>query len=130
MEANLLFDPQNQKAGKAMDFTSSSVLLCTLGTTWTVVPEVAGIVWRDKIPIYQNDPPKARFEFDNPGINRTTLVDEYLTLARMDSNLTLWETLNLVKQGFANAFLDENENGELLKRADVEIFRVCREMLG
>jgi len=61
---------------------------------------------------------------DNPGISRTTLADEYLAAARMGGgNLSQWETLALVKQGFAHGFLPAEERERLLKRIDRRVYR-------
>ena len=64
---------------------------------------------------------------DNPGISRTTLMDEYLTLSRLDGCLTLWETLSLVKQAFLHSFLDGQSKERLLKGIDEKIFNLCLE---
>ena len=61
---------------------------------------------------------------DNPGISRTTLADEYLTLARMNPDaITHWETLAMLRQGFLNAFLPAEEREALLKKADTRVFQ-------
>lgn len=54
---------------------------------------------------------------DNPGISRTTLADEYLTAARM-SELSVWESLALMKQAFLHAFLPAEQREILIKRLD------------
>ena len=60
---------------------------------------------------------------DNPGISRTTLVDEFLAAARMsEGGLTLWEALALMRQAFVHAFLPSSEREALLKRADQQVF--------
>lgn len=62
---------------------------------------------------------------DNPGISRTSLVDEYLTAARMNpGTMSCWDTLALIRQGFINAFLPAAERERLLKQTDAEIFRL------
>ena len=59
---------------------------------------------------------------DNPGISRTTLADEYLAAARMSANqISLWEALALIKQGFTHAFLSAGARETLLKAADRQI---------
>ncbi|PKO88419.1 MAG: adenosine deaminase [Betaproteobacteria bacterium HGW-Betaproteobacteria-10] len=61
---------------------------------------------------------------DNPGISRTTLADEYLTAARMtQGGLSQWETLALIKQGFAHSFLPAAERESLLKQIDQRIYQ-------
>jgi adenosine deaminase len=61
---------------------------------------------------------------DNPGISRTTLADEYLTAARISQGgLSLWESLALIKQGFAHSFLPAAEREALLKQVDQRIYR-------
>jgi adenosine deaminase len=61
---------------------------------------------------------------DNPAISRTTLADEYLTAARISQGgLSHWETLALVKQGFAHSFLPAAERESLLKQIDQRIYR-------
>ena len=67
---------------------------------------------------------------DNPGISRTTLADEYLTAARMsEGGLSRWETLALIKQGFAHSFLPAAERESLLKQVDQCIYRQLAEKL-
>ena len=62
---------------------------------------------------------------DNPGISRTTLIDEYLAAARMrEQGLTQWEALALMRQSFVHAFLPSAEREALLKSADQQAFRV------
>lgn len=62
---------------------------------------------------------------DNPGISRTSLCNEYLWAAKMCSNqLTLWDTLAMIKQGFVHAFLDIGEKEKLLKRCDAYIYKI------
>lgn len=57
---------------------------------------------------------------DNPGISRTTLADEYLAAARMlgDTPLTRWQTLALIRQAFAHAFLPARLRDRLGKMID------------
>lgn len=59
---------------------------------------------------------------DNPGISATTLADEFLAAARMDSSgLSRWEALALVRQAFVHAFIPAAERDQLLKHADHRI---------
>ena len=60
---------------------------------------------------------------DNPGISQTTLVEEYLTAARMVDGLSIWDALAMMRQAFIHAFLPSAERERLLKRADAEIYR-------
>ena len=66
---------------------------------------------------------------DNPGISRTTLVDEYLTAARMVDGLSIWEALAMMRQAFVHAFLPSAEREQLLKRADAEVYRAVLHQL-
>ncbi len=60
---------------------------------------------------------------DNPGISRTTLVDEYLTASRMQpGGLNCWDMLAMLKQAFVHAFLPSQKNEELLKEADASVY--------
>jgi len=34
----------------------TNILLCTLGASWAVVPEIYGFLSPDKLPLYQNHP--------------------------------------------------------------------------
>jgi len=62
---------------------------------------------------------------DNPGISRTTLADEYLSAARMnDANLSLWDTLAMIKQGFVHAFIPGQEKEILLKKIDRRLYQL------
>lgn len=60
---------------------------------------------------------------DNPGISRTTLADEYLTAARLCGNLSLWDALAMIQQGFVHAFLPGQEREALRKQADARIYQ-------
>ncbi|MDW8469624.1 MAG: CRISPR-associated ring nuclease [Burkholderiales bacterium] len=92
------------------------------------VPQSAGL------PRY---PLRAMFEFglplavctDNPGISRTTLVEEYLAAARMSGAMTLWEVLALVRSAFASAFLPAPERARLIAEAESQVFRCTAEIL-
>lgn len=62
---------------------------------------------------------------DNPGISRTTLADEYLTLARMsDYGLYAWDALAMIKQGFVHSFPGSDDRERLIKEIDVRIYRL------
>ncbi len=62
---------------------------------------------------------------DNPGISRTTLADEYLTAARMTGHqLTLWEILAMIKQGFVHAFISSQQKERFLKQIDGQMYRI------
>lgn len=65
---------------------------------------------------------------DNPGISRTTLADEYIAAARMQSGaghteLTQWETLAVIRQAFVHAFLPAQLRDPLEKLVDRAILR-------
>ena len=60
---------------------------------------------------------------DNPGISRTTLVDEYLTAARMVDGLSIWDALAMMRQAFIHAFLPVGERETLIKQTDARIYR-------
>ncbi len=65
---------------------------------------------------------------DNPGISRTTLTDEYLTAAAMtDNQLSLWDVLAMIKQGFAHSFLSGNSKEPLLKQVDAQLYKLISE---
>ncbi|MGI9211915.1 MAG: CRISPR-associated ring nuclease [Methylococcaceae bacterium] len=74
-------------------------------------------LWRDGIPL--------SICTDNPGISRTTLTDEYLTAARMvrgNHPISLWDTLAIIKQGYAHAFLPSTERENLMKQIDAMVY--------
>lgn len=61
---------------------------------------------------------------DNPGISRTNLTQEYLTAARMSrKHFTLWDTLAMIKQSFAHAFLPSDQRARLIKQVDQTIYQ-------
>ncbi len=61
---------------------------------------------------------------DNPGISRTTLTDEYITASLMsEGELTLWDSLAMIKQGFTHGFLSGKEKERLLKQCDGYIYQ-------
>ncbi|MFO1322234.1 MAG: CRISPR-associated ring nuclease [Burkholderiales bacterium] len=59
---------------------------------------------------------------DNPGISRTTLSQEFVVAARMSGGMSAWESLALIRNGFAHAFADAKCRDALLKRADELVF--------
>lgn len=62
---------------------------------------------------------------DNPGISRTTLVDEYLAASRMASKgLSCWDTLAMLRQAFVHAFLPSQQRAQLLKDADARVYQI------
>jgi adenosine deaminase len=67
---------------------------------------------------------------DNPGISRTSLADEYLTVARMcNHQLSLWDALAMIKQGFVHAFLPGKEKEQLIKGIDKQLYQIITEIL-
>lgn len=59
---------------------------------------------------------------DNPGISRTTLADEYLAAARMsDGNISQWDALAMIKQGFVHGFLNERDKESMMKTIDARM---------
>ncbi len=67
---------------------------------------------------------------DNPGISKTTLADEYLTAARMsDGNLSQWDVLAMIKQGFVHAFLPAKQKQTMLKQIDAQLYNLLTETL-
>lgn len=65
---------------------------------------------------------------DNPGISRTTLTEEYLTAAAMtDNQLSLWDALAMIKQGFVHSFLSGNDKETLLKQVDAQLYQLISE---
>jgi adenosine deaminase len=65
---------------------------------------------------------------DNPGISCTTLADEYLTAALMTGNqLSQWEVLAMIKQGFVHSFLSGHYKEKLLKRIDTQLYQQLAE---
>jgi adenosine deaminase len=65
---------------------------------------------------------------DNPGISRTTLADEYLTASAMiDNQLSLWDALAMIKQGFVHSFLSGSSKESLVKQIDAKIYQLISE---
>ena len=65
---------------------------------------------------------------DNPGISRTTLADEYLTAAAMtDNQLSQWDVLAMIKQGFVHSFLSSDSKETLLKQVDAQLYQLISE---
>lgn len=62
---------------------------------------------------------------DNRGISATTMSNEYLEAARLTpGGLSRWEILRLIKNGFKAAFLPKDEKDDLLRKIDLEVFRL------
>jgi adenosine deaminase len=67
---------------------------------------------------------------DNPGISRTTLADEYLTAAAMTNHqLSLWDVLAMIKQGFVYSFLSGSSKETLLKQVDAQLYQLLSAQL-
>ncbi|NOT11622.1 MAG: adenosine deaminase [Methylococcaceae bacterium] len=65
---------------------------------------------------------------DNPGISRTTLADEYLTAAAMINNqLSQWDVLAMIKQGYVHSFLSGSNKEILLKQVDAQLYQLISE---
>lgn len=100
--------------------------------------EVVGF-YDPRYPISQNYPPYPLLELwnkglpltlctDNPGISRTTLTDEYLTASAMTNyQLSLWDVLAMIKQGFVHSFLSGSSKETLLKQVDARLFQLLSE---
>lgn len=75
-----------------------------------------GNLWRQGLPL--------TICTDNPGISRTTLVDEYLTASRMEPNgLSCWDALAILRQAFVHCFLPSRHRAQLLKDVDAQVYR-------
>lgn len=62
---------------------------------------------------------------DNPGISRTTLADEYLAAAAMTNyQLSRWDVLAMIKQGFVHSFLSGSGKETLLKQVDAQLYQL------
>lgn len=66
---------------------------------------------------------------DNPGISRTDATAELYKAATFWPELTLWDALALIKQGFAHAFLPSSEREQQLKNVDGVVFGWALERL-
>ncbi|MCK9607779.1 MAG: hypothetical protein M0R33_15155 [Methylomonas sp.] len=65
---------------------------------------------------------------DNPDISCTTLADEYLTAALMTRNqLSQWDVLAMIKQGFVHRFLSGHHKEKLFKRIDADLYQLLAE---
>lgn len=65
---------------------------------------------------------------DNPGISRTTLADEYLAAAAMTGNqISQWDVLAMIKQGFVHGFLSGSRKETLLKQVDAQLYQLISE---
>ena len=100
--------------------------------------EVVGF-YDPRYPVSQNYPQYPLLELwnkglpltlctDNPGISRTTLAEEYLTAAAMTHyQLSLWDVLAMVKQGFVHSFLSGSSKEILLKQVDAQLYQLLSE---
>ena len=100
--------------------------------------EVVGF-YDPRYPVSQNYPQYPLLELwnkglpltlctDNPGISRTTLAEEYLTAAAMTHyQLSLWDVLAMVKQGFVHSFLSGSSKEILLKQVDAQLYQLISE---
>lgn len=62
---------------------------------------------------------------DNPAISRTTLSNEILKASQLSpAELSLWDTLAVIKSAFRHAFLPANERRKLLQEVDQAIYRM------
>lgn len=66
---------------------------------------------------------------DNPGISRTGLTQEFLVAAELWREMSLWDCLALIKQGFVHAMVPADLREQLLKQCDSEVFTMVSEWL-
>jgi len=59
---------------------------------------------------------------DNPGISRTDATGELFKAAEFCPELSLWDALAIIKQGFSHAFLTANEREKIVKEVDRKIY--------
>jgi len=73
---------------------------------------------------YLEDGLRVCLNTDDPGMSRTTLSQEYLKAAWMSpEGLSLWEILQIVRNGFKAAFVSPSERKQLLLKAEERIMR-------
>jgi len=64
---------------------------------------------------------------DNLGISRTTLTDEYIKVSELTENsLTIWEIIQIIKNGFDASFADYNIRKIIVKKAEEEIGMIIK----
>jgi len=59
---------------------------------------------------------------DNPGISRTDATGELYKAAEFWPEMTLWDALAIIKQGFAHAFIPMKKREKLIKAVDHQIY--------
>lgn len=65
---------------------------------------------------------------DNPGISRTNFSNEYYKAAQLsEDGLSLWEILQLIRNGFKSAFLPFDQRQNLLIESEKEILTVLKD---
>jgi len=62
---------------------------------------------------------------DDPGISMTTLSEEYYKAARLtNKGLSIWELLQIVRNGFKSGFVDYFTRKRLIEKSENEIFKI------
>ncbi len=59
---------------------------------------------------------------DNPGISRTTLNEEFRKATEYWPDMSAWDALAILKQGFIHAFLPAEDKERMLKRMDSLVY--------
>lgn len=71
---------------------------------------------------YLQDGLKVTINTDNPGISRTTFSNEYLVASKMvDGGLSIWDTVQIIKNSFTSAFCKFEERRRVILEAEKEI---------
>lgn len=66
---------------------------------------------------------------DNPGISRTSLTREFLLAAELWGDMTLWDCLAIIKQGFVHAMAPADSRERLLKDSDIQVYHEIEDWL-
>ncbi|OQW66525.1 MAG: adenosine deaminase [Proteobacteria bacterium ST_bin11] len=86
-------------------------------------PKTKGLPNYPLLPLWRDKGLPLTLCTDNPGISTTTLADEYLTAARMtNGEISQWDALAMIKQGFVHAFLPAQDKERLLKNIDAKLY--------
>lgn len=77
---------------------------------------------------YLNNNIKVSINTDDPGISLSNITQEYIKAIKLTSyELSLWEILKLIRNGFKSAFLEVSQKEKLIKHVETEIIHLVKE---
>ena len=91
--------------------------------------QIIGFKKNYPLKYYLDNGVKVTVNTDNPGISRTDFSNEYIKAGELtDGGLSVWNTLQIIRNSFKASFLSFDKKQELLLDAEREIVNLIMEM--